>query len=180
MQGAEHRTSSNSCGVKKSAFLTIVCRCIKKNIPWSGSRAQKYSTLIAILHSHWLDWSCDCWEQIRVHYCYALEPLHGRFMFIHSQTILRQACFGRRNYYLINYGADQGSINSSVSWEEEGGVPSVLLSVKKTNKYGESFPFFFFFFFIYIVSKSTFISMWRTNTKRNLENILIWRYILYW
>ena len=38
---------------------------------------------------------------MRVQYCYdvqymdfwALEPLHGRFMFIHAQTILRQANF---------------------------------------------------------------------------------------
>ena len=34
--------SSICWGVKKSACLRIVCACMNKNIPWSGSRAQKY------------------------------------------------------------------------------------------------------------------------------------------
>ena len=34
--------SSNSCIAKKSACQIISCACMNRNLPWSGSRAQKY------------------------------------------------------------------------------------------------------------------------------------------
>ena len=39
--GNKHSLSSNSCSVK-TACLRIVCGCMNRNLPWSGSRAQEY------------------------------------------------------------------------------------------------------------------------------------------
>ena len=47
----DHSSSSNSCGVKKSACLRIVCACMNRNLQWSGSRSQKLLYVIAILYS---------------------------------------------------------------------------------------------------------------------------------
>ena len=44
--------SSDSFGVKKSALMRIVCACMNRHLPWSGSRAQNYIVRHSnILHS---------------------------------------------------------------------------------------------------------------------------------
>ena len=36
---------------------------------------RKYIPAHTKLYSYWLDWSCDCWEQIRVQYCCDVESV---------------------------------------------------------------------------------------------------------
>ena len=44
--------TSNSCGVKKSAYLGIICAWMNRNLPWNGFRAQQYTVLLFVHSSH--------------------------------------------------------------------------------------------------------------------------------
>ena len=116
-----HSLSTNSCGVKKSACLRIVCACRKRNLPWSGFRVQKYTlrhsntvfSLVKLIM--WLlrtnKSTTLLWR--RIHFR-ALEPLHGIFLFIQAEKILRQTdlltpqqlfffyLFRSKNYVILN------------------------------------------------------------------------------
>ena len=81
---------------KKTICLRIVCACMNRNLPWSGSRAKQYierhsNTIFSLVRLIHLT------AEIRVQYCYnlkyiclALEPVNWGFLFKHAQTIPRQ------------------------------------------------------------------------------------------
>ena len=79
------------------------CACMNKNLPWSGCRAQKHivchsNTVFSLVRLiMWLLTTNEntilLWRRI---YILALEPIHGRFLFIHVQKIARQTEFWRR------------------------------------------------------------------------------------
>ena len=100
--------SNNSCGVNKSACLRMVCTCMNRNLPWTGSRAQKY----ILLHSNtvfvlvgpimWL---------LRTNESTILLRRKIHFGFLNSSCTRKRfsgkPCFWRRNYYLINYDSEE-------------------------------------------------------------------------
>ena len=92
--------SRKSCGIKNWLAWDFFLALFDINLPWSDSRAQQYivrhsKTVISLVGLlMWLlkknQSTIMLW---RKKYLGALEPLHGRFLFVRSQSILRQADF---------------------------------------------------------------------------------------
>ena len=89
-----------------------ILKCMNKSLTWSGSRAQKYivrhsNTVVPLVEL--IMWRLKTNVSIllltRTVYLWALEPLHGRFLFIHTQ-----ADFFSRNFYIMNYVRNYGYI----------------------------------------------------------------------
>ena len=117
-----HSSSSNSCGVKKSACLRIVCLCMNRNLPWISSRARKY------ILRHILLWS-------RVKYYYDVKYVFGLWNRSMQQIsvlkLVNDSQASCRNYYLNNYGL---CIKFSSNFNSTTGKPRCSVCKRKVSR----------------------------------------------
>ena len=93
-----HSYLTNSCGVKKSACLSIICECMKRNLPWSGSRVQIafYCNIVLLFvpSSHMISPTIEntllLWRRIHIR---SLEQLHERFWWYRCTSLFWKGQF---------------------------------------------------------------------------------------